>query len=207
VTIHDDHPFMPEDAERSPARRFRSRLASPVTLWTAGDGESRAGLTVSSLLVADGDPGVVVGILDPLSDLWDALRDSGRAVVTILDWADRRLADAFGYVAPAPGGPFTLADWTDTEWGPRLSTIGTGGTGGTGGAGGTGGTAAAGSTGHTWAGCELIGTDHPVTGWGILVRLSVAHVDAAADSTQATDTAELAAAPLVHRRGRYSALR
>ena len=197
MTIHDEHPFMPEDAGRSPARRFRSRLASPVTLWTAGDRKSRAGLTVSSLLVADGDPGVVVGILDPLSDLWDALRDSGRAVVTILDWADRRLADAFGYVAPAPGGPFTLADWTDTEWGPRLSTVGAEGAESPG---------AAGSTGHTWAGCELIGTDHPVTGWGILVRLSVAHVDAAADSTQAIDTAELAAAPLVHRRGRYSAL-
>jgi hypothetical protein len=104
-------------------------------------------------------------------------------VVTILDWADRRLADAFGYVAPAPGGPFTLAEWTDTEWGPRLG-IGVGG-----------------GAGHTWAGCELIGADHPATGWGILVRLRLAHVEVAADPSAAADTA--GAGPLVHRQGRY----
>ncbi|MCW2523710.1 MAG: flavin reductase domain protein FMN-binding protein [Frankiales bacterium] len=174
MTIHDEHPFTPAESGRSPARRFRSRLASPVTLWTAAHQGQRAGLTVSSLLVADGDPGLVVGILDPLSDLWDALRASGRAVISVLDWPDRSLADAFGYVAPAPGGPFTLAQWTESEWGPRLA------------------------AGHTWAGCQLLDVDHPTAGWGILVRLEIAHVELGPDAPTEQP-------PLVHRRGRYSA--
>ena len=54
--IHDTDPFATPDADRSPVRRMRGRLATAVTLWTAGgDPVPPAGLTVSSTLVADGE--------------------------------------------------------------------------------------------------------------------------------------------------------
>src|SRR5688500_2047994 len=53
VTVHYTDPFATPEEERSPVRRFRRRLPSAVTLWT---GPGPAGLTVSSTLVADGDP-------------------------------------------------------------------------------------------------------------------------------------------------------
>lgn len=112
MTIHTDHPFAtPEE----PVRRFRGRLGGAVSLWTAGSDRTRAGLTVSSLMVANGDPGAVVGLLDPDSDLFEALEDTGRAVVHLLERADRPLADVFGGQAPAPGGSFTVAPWA-TQW-------------------------------------------------------------------------------------------
>ena len=43
VTIHTTHPFADPDAR--PARRLRGRLGGAVTLWTAGAGADRAGLT------------------------------------------------------------------------------------------------------------------------------------------------------------------
>ena len=158
MTIHGDHPFLPPEEERGPVRRFRGRLASPVTLWTSRYADERAGLTVSSMLVADGEPGFVLGVLDPESDLWDAVRGSGRAVVTILEDRHRGLADVFGYVAPAPGGPFRLGAWDETEWGPALSDT-------------------------TWAGCTLADTDPPSLGWGLLVRLQIAQVSLGPDSS------------------------
>ena len=170
MTIHGDHPFLPPEDERSPVRRFRGRLPSPVTLWTSVHHGERSGLTVSSMLVANGEPGYVLGVLDPESDLWDAVRGSGRAVVSILGDGHSALADAFGYVAPAPGGPFRLGTWDETEWGPALSDT-------------------------TWAGCVVADTDPPSLGWGLQVRLEIAHVSIGPDSSA-----------LVHRRGRYTAL-
>jgi hypothetical protein len=52
--IHSSDPFATPEQDKSPVRRLRGRLASAVTLWTA---PGPAGLTVSSMLVADGDPG------------------------------------------------------------------------------------------------------------------------------------------------------
>jgi flavin reductase (DIM6/NTAB) family NADH-FMN oxidoreductase RutF len=118
MTIHASNPF---PSEPDPARRFRGRLGGAVSLWTAGSGAARAGLTVSSVMVANGDPARVLGLLDPDADLVEALRGTGRAVVQLLEWADRALADAFGGVAPAPGGPFRLGRWTDTAYGPVLA--------------------------------------------------------------------------------------
>jgi flavin reductase (DIM6/NTAB) family NADH-FMN oxidoreductase RutF len=153
VSIHSEHPFLPAEPDRSPVRRLRGRLASPVTVWTTGQGTDRAGLTVSSVLIADGEPGYAVGVLDPLSELWDALQRTGSAVLNVLSWQHRQLADAFGYVAPAPGGPFRLADWTETEWGPALAGA------------------------SAWAGCVL--SDRPATevGWGLLVQLEIRHAE------------------------------
>jgi flavin reductase (DIM6/NTAB) family NADH-FMN oxidoreductase RutF len=115
VTIHTTHPFA--DAEPDPVRRFRGRLGGAVSLWTSGE----AGLTVTSLMVANGDPAHVLALVDPDSDLRDALRETGRAVVGLLSWADRDLAEAFAGTAPAPGGPFRQADFVASAHGPRLA--------------------------------------------------------------------------------------
>jgi flavin reductase (DIM6/NTAB) family NADH-FMN oxidoreductase RutF len=118
VTIHAEHPFL--DPEPDPVRRLRGRLGGAVTLWTAGDDDDRAGLTVSSLMVANGDPPRVLALLDPDSDLADALARTGRGVVQLLAWRHRDLAEAFAGTAPAPGGPFRMAEFEPTAWGPRL---------------------------------------------------------------------------------------
>jgi len=122
VTIHSDHPFLTPEPDRDPVRRLRGRLAAPVTLWTSLDREGdRVGLTVSSMLIADGEPSKVLALLDPDSDLWEAVDRSRTAVFQVLSWRHRAVADAFAGVAPAPGGPFRLAEWNDTPWGPVLS--------------------------------------------------------------------------------------
>jgi flavin reductase (DIM6/NTAB) family NADH-FMN oxidoreductase RutF len=120
VTIHSEHPFL--DPDRDPVRRFRGRLGGAVSLVTAGAGRERAGLTVSSLMVANGDPARVLMLLDPDSDLHDTLTEGdGRAVVQLLSWRHRHLAEAFAGAAPAPGGPFRTGEFEDTDWGPRLT--------------------------------------------------------------------------------------
>jgi len=122
VTIHDTHPFA--DPDPDPARRFRGRLGGAVSLWTAGgqDGpRSRAGLTVSSFLLAAGEPTRLLALVDPDSDLADAVRSTGRVVCQLLSWPHRDLAEAFAGLAPAPGGPFRLTAFEQTSAGPRLA--------------------------------------------------------------------------------------
>jgi len=145
VTIHTTHPFA--DAAPDPVRRLRGRLAASVTLLTSGHGAARAGLTVSSLLIAHGEPARVLALVDPDSDLADTVRGSGTAVVTLLGWEERDLAEAFAGTAPAPGGRFRQAAFEDTAWGPRLTGD------------------------RTWAGLRLEGADE--VGWSTLLRLVV----------------------------------
>ena len=118
MTIHTGHPFL--DPDPDPVRRFRGRLTGAVALLTAADERGRAGLTVTSLMVANGEPARVLALVDPDSDLAEAVARTGRAVVQLLSWSDRDLADAFAGTAPAPGGPFRMAPFEDTAWGPRL---------------------------------------------------------------------------------------
>ncbi|WP_182526309.1 flavin reductase family protein [Nocardioides dongkuii] len=121
MTIHDTHPFA--DPEPDPVRRFRGRLGGAVSLWTAGaldDPHGRAGLTVTSLMVAAGEPARLLALVDPDSDLADVVADTGRCVVQLLSWRHRDLAEAFAGTAPAPGGPFRAAPFEQTPWGPRL---------------------------------------------------------------------------------------
>ena len=92
-----------------------------MTLWTVGTDSSRAGLTVTSLMVANGEEPRLLALLDPDSDLLELLRDSGRAVVSVLGWVDRDLAEAFAGTAPAPGGPFRQGEFVETPFGPRLA--------------------------------------------------------------------------------------
>ena len=178
MTIHSENPFADAAGDRSPLRRFRGRTVSPVSVWTALGGGRRAGWTVSSFLVADGEPGEVVGVVDEDSDLGELLTRSHadpelapRVVVNLLTWEQRQLADAFAGQAPAPGGVFRLGSWTESEWGPVLL----------------------GSAG--WIGARLTGVPGHA-GWGLLVRAAVEHV-------QLPDPAP---APLLHTRGRYETL-
>lgn len=94
-----------------------------MALLTSGPVEARAGLTVSSLMVGQGDPAHVLALVDPDSDVAAALETTGRGVVQLLSWEHRDLADAFAWIAPAPGGVFRLGRWRQTPWGPLLDGV------------------------------------------------------------------------------------
>jgi flavin reductase (DIM6/NTAB) family NADH-FMN oxidoreductase RutF len=142
--IHHTDPFATPEHERSAVRRFRGRLAAAVTLWTA---PGPAGLTVSSTLVADGDPGRVLGLVDPESELWEAASAAGRFTVVPLGPGHRQLADRFAGLFPAPGGLFGLEDWTATPYGPVPTGAG------------------------SWAGCRV--DDAREYGWALLVEATI----------------------------------
>jgi flavin reductase (DIM6/NTAB) family NADH-FMN oxidoreductase RutF len=152
VSIHSEHPFLEPESERDPVRRLRGRLGGTVTLWTCGTGASRSGLTMSSLMLANGSPAHALALVDPDSEFASALQNSGRSVVQLLEWPHRDLADAFAGIAPAPGGVFTLGSWEETRWGPRLQ----------------------GSS--AWAGVRLADESRDV-GWSLLVDTVIEHID------------------------------
>ncbi|MGJ9412495.1 flavin reductase family protein [Aeromicrobium sp. CF4.19] len=150
MTIHTDHPFQPGEGDRDPLRRFRGRMSSAVSVITTGSHRRRAGLTVSSFVVAEGDPGRVLALLDEDSTLWDARPE--RVVVNLLAIEHAWLAEAFAGLVPAPGGPFTLGEWTASAWGPVL-------------------TGAAG-----WLGVAVDRSEPRGAGWSVLLEGSVEHV-------------------------------
>ena len=122
--IHEgEHPFMPAEADRDPVRRLRGRLAAAVTIVTAGDEIGRAGLTVSSLMLAEGDPGSVHFLLGPTADVYDVLERTDRFVVHVLTHGHRALSEVFAGRRPNPGGPFTAVAVTDSDWGPTLDAV------------------------------------------------------------------------------------
>lgn len=122
MSIHSEHPFVPAEAERDPVRRLRGRVGGTVSLWTSGAGVERVGLTVSSYLVSPGEPAHLLGLLHPESELLERLLETGTAVVHLLEWRHRELAEVFAGLFPAPGGPFRRAAWEQTAWGPLLTT-------------------------------------------------------------------------------------
>jgi flavin reductase (DIM6/NTAB) family NADH-FMN oxidoreductase RutF len=91
-----------------------------VSLWTSGSEASRAGLTVTSFLVAAGEQARLLALLDPDAALTETLLATGTAVVHLLAWEHRDLAEMFAGTAPAPGGMFSHGEFHQTEWGPRL---------------------------------------------------------------------------------------
>lgn len=120
MTIHTTHPFADPAGDRDPARRLRGRLGGVVALWTHGDLPDRGavGLTVSSLMVAGGEPPSVLGLVDPDSDLAAALEEGTAYAVSLLEWRHRDLAEVFAGLAPSPGGPFATGTWEQTPAGP-----------------------------------------------------------------------------------------
>lgn len=123
MTIHSEHPFTPDPADRDQLRRFRSRLGPQVSLWASGEGTAAVGLTVSSMMVSLGDPGFVLGLIDPDSDLADELAVGTRLAVQLLEWRHRDGAEQFAGQMPAPGGPFARNPWEQTPWGPVLEGV------------------------------------------------------------------------------------
>jgi flavin reductase (DIM6/NTAB) family NADH-FMN oxidoreductase RutF len=177
VTIHSTHPFATPEPERDPVRRLRGRMPASVSVWTAGQGTDRAGWTLSSFLVVEGEPAEVIGVLDEDSALAERFAASEPGVgssltVNLLGWQHRGLADAFARVAPAPGGPFTLGRWRDTDWGPVLDDT------------------------PGWLGVRLWSVPDRA-GWGLLVRATVEHVELGTDPAEGM---------LAYVRGRYRAV-
>lgn len=121
MTIHTGDPFPAERGTPNQVRRARSRLPAGVTIWAAGEGRSRGGLTVSSMVVADGEPGLVFGLVKPETDFMDALLETETFTVSVLRQHHQHLADMFAGLAPAPGGMFRFGDWEQTPAGPGLA--------------------------------------------------------------------------------------
>jgi 3-hydroxy-9,10-secoandrosta-1,3,5(10)-triene-9,17-dione monooxygenase reductase component len=120
IRVGGQHPFATPPGRRDPARRLRGRLLAPVTVWTAGDATAAAGLTISSVLVAQGEPARLLGLVDPTSQLWETAQRTGAFVVHVLGVADRALAERFSEVRPAVHGPFERLEVTGSPWGPVL---------------------------------------------------------------------------------------
>ena len=119
--VHYENPFVTPVDRRDPARRLRGRLVSPVTVWTSGSVDAPVALTMSSVLIADGDPPVVLGLLNDTTDLWECINRTGAFVVHVLKKEDNALSDEFAGLRPSPGGPFSTLDVQQTEWGPVLA--------------------------------------------------------------------------------------
>ena len=159
MTIHSEHPFADAVPDRDPVRRLRGRLGGTVTLWTAGSLQgARAGLPVSSRMIAAGDPGHAVALLDPDSAFAELMLTTRTAVMQLLGWQHRDLADAFAGVSPAPGGAFRMAEWAESEWGPLL--VGA----------------------SAWAGLRLVDGPLPEVGWSVLADTVIEHVEIGAES-------------------------
>lgn len=185
MTISADHPFATPAGDRAPLRRLRGRLSLPVSIWTTAAepveaGASLparpgdwAGLTVSSFVVVAGEPGVLVGTVDPDSDFADLVATTGRVAVSLLTWSHRGVADVHAGLAPSPGGPFRTGRWEATRWGPVLTDAG------------------------SWAAGSVVAGSTRDVGWSRLLEVSVEHVHVVDHEDVAGQE------PLVHRRGRY----
>ena len=121
--IHAEHPFADLPEDRGPVRRFRGRLANPVTIITSGEGNRRTGLTVSSLFAVDGEPGWLYAVVGPNSDLWDVAAETDRFVVHVCGVEDTGLAEVFAGLRPSPGGLFASTSTTPSKWGPLLDDL------------------------------------------------------------------------------------
>jgi flavin reductase (DIM6/NTAB) family NADH-FMN oxidoreductase RutF len=151
MTIHSEHPFT--GGPRDPIRQFRGRMPAPVSIWAATAGQRWAGWTVSSFLVADGAPPIVVGLVDEDSDLATAISAGSTFTVSLLGWQHRGLADPFAGLAPAPGGLFRLGSWVETAWGPILTDS------------------------QGWLGARLLTTVGEHAGWPLLIRAEIEHAE------------------------------
>jgi 3-hydroxy-9,10-secoandrosta-1,3,5(10)-triene-9,17-dione monooxygenase reductase component len=120
IRIGRQPPFAVPPERRDPARRWRGRLVAPVTVWTAGQLPGGAGLTVASVLVAEGQPVRLLGLIDPTSAFLEAAQETGAFVVHVLAVGDRALAERFSEVRPPIRDPFERLEVAASPWGPVL---------------------------------------------------------------------------------------
>jgi 3-hydroxy-9,10-secoandrosta-1,3,5(10)-triene-9,17-dione monooxygenase reductase component len=113
------NPWADPPSERDPVRQVRARLPAPVTIWTAGTAGEWTGLTVSSLMLAQGEPGQLLGLIGPDTDLAETMTHTGAFVVHVLaDRPDhRRLAQHFSGTL---GADPDLLQVDQSDQGPRL---------------------------------------------------------------------------------------
>ncbi len=147
ASVSYGNPWADPPEARDPLRRLRGRLALPVTVWLAGlpgqddlgpsatlatgtatPGPGSAilsgaptGLTISSVVLASGDPARLAGVLSPTADLTELItQPPGPFVVHILTAGHRRLAKHFAGELPAP--PDLLVTRT-SAYGPVLVAV------------------------------------------------------------------------------------
>ena len=97
ASLRYGNPWDDSSSARDPLRRLRGHLVLPVTIWLAGnvdEGPSPTGLTVSSVLISQGEPPFLAGLVTPTSDLADML--GGQQLIT------RAAARGRGRQAPMP---------------------------------------------------------------------------------------------------------
>ncbi len=109
VTEHDMSGFDPADY-----RRIIGRFATGVAVVTAQDEDGQYGITVNSLTSVSLDPLLLLVCLTPKRPATEAIRNSGRFVVNLLDadqaelsshFADKELAHDFS-TAPHDADPY-----------------------------------------------------------------------------------------------------
>jgi flavin reductase (DIM6/NTAB) family NADH-FMN oxidoreductase RutF len=92
-----------------------------VTVWTThADATGPAGITVASILVAEGQPAMILGLIDPLSAFADAVVDSCRFVVHVVAEAQAKLADQLAGRSPTALDRFDDLEVSQSPWGPVL---------------------------------------------------------------------------------------
>ena len=118
--IHDEHPFVLPPDQRDPVRQFRGRLAAPVAIVTAGQEGHSVGLTVSSIMIAEGTPPYVYFLVGGTTELFYAMDTTGKFVVHVCASGHRARAESFAGQRPAPGGPFAGLAVHQSPWGPVI---------------------------------------------------------------------------------------
>lgn len=98
------------------------RLAGAVTVVTTGIDEHIAGLTATAVCSLTASPPRLLACLNINGASFDLLSRHGRFCVNVIGEEDRRVAETFAGLRPAPeGGKFATGDWHHEEdRSPRL---------------------------------------------------------------------------------------
>lgn len=122
--IHDEHPFLLPPEQRDPVRQIRGRFAAPVTIITSGEAGHGVGLTVSSVMIAEGTPPFLYFLVGSTTELFYAMDTIGKFVVHVCQSSHRDRAEVFAGQRPGPGGPFKGLTVEHRAWGPVIADMG-----------------------------------------------------------------------------------
>lgn len=160
ASVHYGNPWQDPPSHRDPVRQARASMPWPVTVWLAGASGAQPGsallrgLTVSSVMVAQGEPPLLAGLLPPLSDLAEVIAVPGATfTVSVLGQGQQRYARHFSGEPTIPDQELAYAS---SPFGPVLSDV------------------------PTWLGCRC--RSGREFGWSLLVEAEVveAHTTSAA---------------------------